>query len=247
MGKTRTLVSKCNQRRRQKQKKRLQHRLKKHGDILAHSSKDASPETKPPAGEMLLGTEALPTCVEAPCTNVETTTKQDAQQSSTYLVSCSPSIEAFVESPGAHSSAIQDTEITHETSIFDTHRYRELIDEQDCKMMEEISDLPIQEQCDTYKDLFLQRTQNLHYYRDMADEQKLEIEDKEEECREKARELKIFQGKVSVQQDKLNCISGLYKKRINNIRMFWKNKVYEEHSRAGTIFRNSLIQDKFKV
>ena len=96
--------------------------------------------------------------------------------------------------------------------LFDNNYYRESVDKADDDMLHQIEEYSPNHRCEALKELFLERTKSLHYYRERVDELQLEMDDKSIECRRK----------------------------IRSIRNFWKDRIYHEQSRSGTLLKNAL-------
>lgn len=220
MAKCRSVQSKRSQRKRQKKRKSLKKFLK-HSDVA-----NAIPEPV-----LKLQDDSVLKCDEQ--SSILDPSNVVSQEVDSFAID-DVRVDDF-----AHDDCTSEPDPTQEVSIFD-RPYKELIDEQDCKMIKEINNFPIQKQCSTYRNLFLRRTQNLHHFREMADKQQLQIEKIEEDYKCKTVELHYFQDKVAEQQSTLNNIIRKCNRKIENVRLFWRDKVYKEHSRAGTIFKNSL-------
>jgi hypothetical protein len=116
-----------------------------------------------------------------------------------------------------------------------------LIDEQDSGMTEKIDQLPLQEQRDAYKNLFTKRTERMHFFMERVDEQDLEIQRLSKKYKVMAERLKYFKEQNQMSTTTLDTISRDCRRKIQNIRQFWKGKIYMEHSRSGKIVKKALL------
>ena len=99
------------------------------------------------------------------------------------------------------------------SSIF--HNYRESIDEQDRDYLNDIKKRPLEEQCEALEDLFKGRTEQMHYFREVVDVHQSEMDDLVKEC----------------------------KRKIKDVRAFWKDKISSENcSRSAKILKNALTK-----
>lgn len=97
-------------------------------------------------------------------------------------------------------------------NIFDD--FQECLEEQDRELLSRLKQRPILEQCEALEELFKGRTETMHYYRDKVDEQQREMDDMLKD----------------------------YKRKVRDVTTMWRDKIYNEHTRAGKIFKNALLK-----
>lgn len=97
-------------------------------------------------------------------------------------------------------------------SLLDKYYYRESVDKQDTEMLSEIEENPLSQQCEALKHLFLERTKVLHICREEVDELRSEREVMARECG----------------------------RQVEEVRKFWRDKVYSEGSRSGKLLKAAL-------
>lgn len=111
-----------------------------------------------------------------------------------------------------HSSPSAEHSVLDDISLFDKNYYRERVDRRDRDIIEQLGTYSLQYQRDTLKKMFLSRTQTLHKYREKIDSLQL----------------------------KINEMSREYKEKIEGVRSFWRDAIFNEHCRSGTILKAAL-------
>ena len=89
---------------------------------------------------------------------------------------------------------------------------KDIMDQYDHKLLTRIKKQSLQDQCQSLQELFQQRTESMHYYKEKVDQ-----------C----------------QQEK-NSIMNECRRKVREIRSFWRDKLYNENSRSGSILKNAL-------
>lgn len=117
---------------------------------------------------------------------------------------------------GDSCSSSEGGSIGVDADILDDNYYRESVDGRDQDLIEELKTYPLQYQCETFIRLFLSRTQTLH------------------RCRERIDSLQL----------KINDMSKESERKVQSIREFWRDAVYSERTRSGTILKNALLSSK---
>lgn len=107
---------------------------------------------------------------------------------------------------------------TATNSLFDDNYCREFIDRQDADVLEEIQMYPPGEQCQKLKRLFVERMKVLHC------------------CREQ----------LTKMQEEVNDTSRKHKRQIEELRSFWKDKVYGGNSRSGRMLK-AILNKPYKI
>lgn len=187
--------------------------------LMLFSGKIDSSTPNPSSPKPLLRTFGSPTSPSLPPTALSgtfgspTSPPSSPTSSGTFsnptssLSSLAPHSLSHTESVDYNSNAMVTS------SIFDN--YRESIEEQDRDYLNDIKKRPLDEQCEALEDLFKGRTQQMHYYREIADRHQGEMDELVKEC----------------------------KRKIKDVTTFWKDKICSENcSRSAKILKNALTK-----